>query len=48
MTPRQWPAATKQRAEKAMAELEAFHDTFAGCTRFPFGRICARADGEAR
>lgn len=36
MTQKQWPAETKQQAEKAMADLEAFCDTFAGYT--PFGR----------
>lgn len=36
MNPRQWPADTKQRTEKAMADLEAFYDDF--CNRTPFGR----------
>jgi hypothetical protein len=36
MTEREWPAETKTHAEKAMADLEAFYDSFAGCT--PFGR----------
>ena len=36
MTPKEWPAETKRQAEKAMAELEVFYDTFAGCT--PTGR----------
>jgi hypothetical protein len=36
MTPREWPAETKQRAEKAMADLEAFYGDF--CNRTPFGR----------
>lgn len=36
MTPRQWPLEAKARAERAMAELEAFYDDF--CNRTPFGR----------
>lgn len=41
MTQREWPVETKQRAEKAMAELEAFFDTIYGST--PFGRQAAMA-----
>ncbi|KJA11289.1 hypothetical protein RP29_06065 [Acidovorax temperans] len=37
MTQRQWPAETKQRAEKAMADLEAFYDTIQ--ERTPYGRL---------
>ena len=36
MTPRQWPPEAKARAEKPMAELEAFYDTIREST--PFGR----------
>lgn len=36
MTPKEWPEATKQQAENAISELEAFYETFAG--RTPFGR----------
>lgn len=36
MTQRHCPAETKQRAEKAIADLEAFYDTIRNCT--PFGR----------
>ena len=55
MTPRQWPAATKLRAEKAMAELEAFYDTIRESTafgrkqempRFPPVRFAILAAGE--
>ena len=33
MTPQQWPAETKQQAEKAMAELEAFWSNFRNSTQ---------------
>lgn len=34
MTPQQWPAETKQQAEKAMVELEAFYETIRESTAF--------------
>ncbi|GAB2531916.1 hypothetical protein [Simplicispira piscis] len=36
MTPQQWPPEAKARAEKAMAELEAFYDDF--CNSTTYGR----------